>query len=304
MSRLLSVLMVTASAIAIAAAPPPRRSAAAPREEPPLRVCADPNNLPFTNDRLEGFENRLADLLARDLGTTVSYTWWAQRRGFIRNTLNAERCDVVMGLPSRMDMARTTRPYYTSTYVFVIKAGRHRVSSFDDPMLRRLRVGVPLIGDDGASTPPAAALAQRGLVRNLVGYSVYGDYRTNSPPSNLITAVARGEVDVAAAWGPLAGYFAARQPVPLTITPVQDPSTETIPFTFGISMAVRRGDTGRLATLDAFLDRRRAEIDAILAAYHVPRVQPGAERAGKAGRAAEGGKTARPGRVETNGGGV
>jgi mxaJ protein len=239
----------------------------------PLRVCADPNNLPFTNSRLEGFENRLAALLARDLGTTVEYTWWAQRRGFLRNTLNAGLCDVVMGLPSHMDGAATTQPYYRSTYVFVTQRSRHlRINGFDDVVLRRLRIGVQLVGDDGANSPPAHALSRRGIVQNLVGYSVYGDYQTNSPPSAIIAAVARGDVDVAAAWGPLAGYFAARQSVALDIAPVTPQRDGYLPQAFDISIGVRRGDSVRLAPLNRFITAQRGEIDALLAEYHVPRI--------------------------------
>jgi mxaJ protein len=241
----------------------------------PLRVCADPNNLPFTNDRLEGFENRLATLLARDLGTKVEYTWWAQRRGFLRHTLNAKLCDVVMGLPPQMDGAATTQPYYRSTYVFVTQHSRHlRISGFDDAALRTLRIGVQLVGDDGANSPPAHALSRRGIVRNLVGYSVYGDYRTNSPPSAIIAAVARGDVDVAAAWGPLAGYFAARQSIALDVVPVTPQQDGPyLPQAFDIAMGVRRGDTARLDVLNRFITARRGEIDALLAEYHVPRAE-------------------------------
>jgi mxaJ protein len=239
----------------------------------PLRVCADPNNLPFTNDKREGFENRLAELLARDLGTSVEYTWWAQRRGFLRNTLDAARCDVVMGLPTRIEMALTTRPYYRSTYVFVTRRASHLgIRSFDDRELRRLRIGVPLVGDDGANAPPAHALASRGIVRNVVGYSVYGDYRDPNPPSALIAAVARGDIDVAVAWGPLAGYFVPRQAEPLDLVPVPPRmSTPSAPQVFDISMAVRRRDEARRELLDDFIRRRRTEIDRILAEYHVPR---------------------------------
>ena len=240
----------------------------------PLRVCADPNNLPFTNSKGEGFENKLAALLARDLGTRVEYTWFAQRRGFLRNTLSAQTCDVVMGLPSGTDAAWTTRPYYRSTYVFVTRRSRNlRIQSFDDPLLRSLRVGVELVGDDGANTPPAHALSRRGIVGNIVGYSVYGDYRMNSPPSAIIAAVARGDVDIAAAWGPMAGYFAARQPVALDIVPVQPQMDgRFLPQTFSIAMATRRRDTARHDRLEQFIDHRRGEIDRILADYHVPRV--------------------------------
>jgi mxaJ protein len=204
-SRIVAAAVAMASA-ACAGAP----DAATATTAAPLRVCADPNNLPFSNDRLEGFENRLADLVAAELGTTVEYTWWAQRRGFLRNTLNAGVCDVVMGLPATVEGLRVTRPYYRSTYVFVTRRDRRlHLRTFDDPELRTMRIGVPLVGDEGASAPPAHALSRRGIVRNVVGVSVYGDYATASPPSRLIDAVAAGEVDVATAWGPLAGYFAA-----------------------------------------------------------------------------------------------
>lgn len=241
-----------------------------------LRVCADPNNLPFTNQRREGFENRIADLLARDLHTQVEYTWWAQRRGFLRNTLNAGRCDVVIGLPSRIDSALTTRPYYRSTYVFVTQRTRRLdIRSFDDRRLKTLRIGVPLVGDDGANAPPALALARRGIVANVVGYSVFGDYQQESPPSDLIGAVARGDVDVAVAWGPLAGFFAARQTVSLRLTPVEPPiDASRVPLVFDISMATRRGDRARLDMLESFIERRRAELDRILADHHIPRVVP------------------------------
>ena len=128
----------------------------APRAAGPLRVCADPNNLPYTNSAGEGFENRLAALVARDQGTTVEYVWWTRRRGFVRDTLNAGRCDVMMGLLHGDQAAATTKPYYRSTYVFVTRRDSHlRVRSFDDPALRRLRICIQLINDD-ASAPPAA----------------------------------------------------------------------------------------------------------------------------------------------------
>ena len=240
----------------------------------PLRVCADPNNLPFTNSRGEGFENKLAALLARDLGTRVEYIWFAQRRGFLRNTLSAQKCDVVMGLPADTDAAWTTTPYYRSSYVFVTRRSRNlHIRSFDDPQLRTVRVGVELVGDDGANTPPAHALSRRGIIGNVVGYSVYGDYRTNSPPSAIIAAVARGDIDVAAAWGPMAGYFAARQPVALDVVPVQ-PQVDGrfLPQTFSIAMATRRRDKARHDRLEQFISERRHQIDAILAAYNVPRL--------------------------------
>ena len=242
-----------------------------------FRVCADPNNLPFSNDRLEGFENRVADVVARDLHAKVAYTWWAQRRGFVRNTLKAGDCDVIMGVPTGFGMVLPTIPYYRSSYVFVTRrAGGIGVRSFNDPVLRRVRVGVQLIGDDGNNTPPAHALSNRGIIRNVKGYAVYGDYSQESPPSRIIDAVARGEVDVAVAWGPMAGYWAKRSRVPLKLVAVE-PQIDLpfLPFVFDIGMGVRHGETAFRATLDSILTRRRPEIQRILADYGVPQVTIG-----------------------------
>ena len=244
------------------------------RERPALRVCADPNNLPFSNDRGEGFENALAGMLAADMGVRVEYTWWAQRRGFVRNTLRAGVCDVLIGVPSEFELAATTRPYYRSTYVFVTRQDRHlRLASLDDPRLRELTVGVQMIGDDFSNSPPAHALSARGLIENIVGFSVLGDYSQPNPPARIVEAVAAGDVDVALVWGPLAGYFAARQAVPLALTAVPpDPRLPARPFVFDISMAARRGDDRRRELLESFIERRRADIDRLLASYGVPRV--------------------------------
>jgi mxaJ protein len=250
-------------------------AAASPRVAELLRVCSDPNNLPFSNNAREGFENRIAELLARDVGLALDYTWWAQRRGFILKTLNAGICDVVIGLPADIDMAATTQPYYRSTYVFLTRRSRALdIRSFDDAALRRLRIGVQVIGDDGTNSPPAHALSRRHIVDNLVGYSVYGDYRSNSPPSRIVKAVIDGDVDVAVVWGPLAGFFAAQQREPLEVVPVPSAVDSGLPMVYAISMAVRRSDTARLAQLNDFLRRRQRDIDRILDEYHVPQVPP------------------------------
>lgn len=271
-------MSVAVALVAVAAAWP--ASARSPARS--LRVCADPNNLPFTNTRREGFENRIAALLARDLHATVEYTWFAQRRGFVRNTLKAGLCDVILGVPTSFDRAAVTRPYYRSTYVFVTRADRHLdIRSFDDPRLHTLRVGVQLIGDDYANTPPAHALANRHIVDNVVGYTVYGDYAKPNPPAEIVSAVARGDIDVAVVWGPLAGYFARRGPVKLVLQPVS-PQIDLpfLPFVFDIAMGVRRGDDAFKHELDEFIQRRQPEIDRILHAYGVPVLSAGVRRIG------------------------
>jgi mxaJ protein len=238
-----------------------------------LRVCADPNNLPYSNEKQEGFENKLADLIARDLGREVDYTWWAQRRGFFRLTLKAQQCDVVMGVPVSSERALTTDPYYRSTYVFVTRKDRNfDIRSINDPRLKQLRVGVQIIGDDYNNSPPAEALAKRGAVKNVVGYTVYGNYLTPNPTARIVEAVAKGDVDVAIVWGPQAGFFAARQTVPLTIRPVQPKADGPFPFTFEISLGVRRSDAQFRKQLDRILARHKQDIDRLLTEYHVPRI--------------------------------
>lgn len=238
---------------------------------PPLVVCADPNNRPFSHASGDGFENRIATLLARDLGRPLAYHWLPQRRGFLRLTLVAGRCDVVLGVPAQSDRLLTTRPYYRSSYAFVSRADRAlRIRSFDDPRLRRLTIGIQLTGDDYDNPPAAHALAARRLADNVRGFTVYGDYSQPDPQRDVVDAVADGRVDVAVVWGPQAGYFARRERIRLDVTPVVADPHAPLPFAFDIAMGVRRGDDALRAALDRALVRRAADIRRILAAYGVP----------------------------------
>ena len=248
------------------------RPTAVAKHEPSrvLRVCADPNNLPFSNRDLEGFENKIASLVAGQLDARVEYVWWAQRRGFLRNTLRAGTCDVVMGLPSRIEMAATTEPYYRSSYVFVTRQGVHRPLSFDDPYLTTARVGVHIIGDDFSNSPPAHALTRRGLIGNVKGYSIYGDYKSPNPPAELIHAVEHGDIDVAIAWGPLAGYFAHVSTVPLQLTRVTPDEEPPFPFVFDMSMGVARSNGALKDELNRVIAEKKPAIDAILRDYAIP----------------------------------
>jgi mxaJ protein len=279
---------------------PPDRLTARPPDRPTgrppdLRVCADPNNLPFSNRFRAGFENRIAELVARELHRTLHYAWWPQRRGFVRNTLDAGRCDLVMGMPSTADRILATAPYYTSTYVFLSRRAAGRpVASLDDPRLRNLRIGLHFIGDDYHNTPAAAALARRGIVRNVVGYSIYGDYSKPNPPAALVYAVARGDVDVAIVWGPFAGYFGPRTGVPLVSTPVR-PTIDGpgAAFVFAISAGVRRGDTALRAAVDRVMVAERPAIRAVLARYGVPVVEAARPPLGALGLGCAAGHTSR-----------
>jgi mxaJ protein len=250
-----------------------------------LRVCADPNNLPFSNRAGEGFENRIADLVGRAMNRRVVYTWWPQRRGFMRQTLRAGVCDVVMAIPASSTVAQPTRAYYRSTYVFVSRHDRRlALSSLDDPRLRQLRIGIQLTGNDYDNPPPAQALASRRLTDNVRGFMVYGDYATPAPPlRDVIDAVVDGRVDTSIVWGPVAGYFARAAPVRLDVTPVSAPSDRArnrarnrdrdgagVPFTFAIAMGVRRGDETLRNALNEAITAHANEIRQILRDYGVP----------------------------------
>jgi quinoprotein dehydrogenase-associated probable ABC transporter substrate-binding protein len=234
-----------------------------------LRVCADPHNLPFSNERKEGFDNRIAALIAAELGDSLAYLWWPQRRGFIRNTLRARECDVVFGLPQGFDPVMPTRAYYRSTYHLVYPAERKlNLKSLDDAALRELRIGAHFIGEDYTHTPPVHALLARGIFANVKGFSTF--YGEENDPRDIFTALERGEIDVAVVWGPLAGYFARRSAVPLTIVPLPDDQLSGLPFQFDVTMGVRRSDKDLKARLDEILERRGPDIQRILDEYNVP----------------------------------
>jgi mxaJ protein len=243
-----------------------------------LRVCADPNNLPFSNEHGEGFENAIAGLVARELGRHATFYWLPQRRGFVRNSLTAGLCDLIAGVPAGYDLVRTTRPYYRSSYVFVSRRTAPPLHSFDDPALRHMRIGIQVTGDDYQNPPAAEALAFRHLEANVHGYPVYGDYSSDAPQRAIVDDVAANRIDTAIVWGPVGGYFGSLQQSPLTITavsPARDPAAG--PFTFAIAMGVRKTDAALGDEVDRVLVRRRAEIQRILRRFHVPLVEAGDE---------------------------
>jgi mxaJ protein len=271
---------IMACTVAIALLMALRADARPPRV---LKVCADPNNLPFSGRPAPGFENQIAGVLARALGARLEYVWWAQRRGFFRNTLNAKSCDVVVGVPAGLGMVRTTAPYYRSAYAFVTRADRKlTLHTLDDPRLRTLRVGVQLVGDDGANAPPAHALARRGIVDNVLGFHVAGDYTKDSPAAGIVRAVVERTIDVAIVWGPLGGGFASHSKTPLVVTPLGEASDGGVALAFDIAIGVRRSDAALASELDRALVEHRAEIQRILDAWRVPRVA--APRAARAAR--------------------
>jgi quinoprotein dehydrogenase-associated probable ABC transporter substrate-binding protein len=275
LSIALGVLAITATPVYCAQQQQPQQ----------LRVCADPNNLPYSNQQQQGFENQLAEMIGKDLHLQVTYFWFPQRETFFKKTLNGGVCDVVMGVPTGFDEAQTTSPYYRSTYVFITRRDRHlHIASLDDPQLRALKIGVHVLGDQDDSLPPVHALISRGIVKNLVGFSIFGTLSEKDPAADLIRAVEDRQVDVAVAWGPLAGYFSRHSAVPLDITPIaSDPRNPSLPFHFDIGIGVRTGNTALADTLNTELVRRHADIQKLLTAYGIPQLslppatsQPGA----------------------------
>jgi mxaJ protein len=239
-----------------------------------LRACADPNNLPYSNDKGEGFENKIAEIIADEMNAKLTYTWWAQRRGFIRNTLDAYECDLVLGISAGHGMVVSTRPYYRSHYVFVSrKADGLELASIRDPRLRDLKIGVQLIGEDYINTPPAHALGMQGIVDNVSGYMVYGD-GSEAPQAPIISAVAKGEIDVAAVWGPLAGYYAKKSDVALDLVRIPDNrSFGNMRFEFDVAMGVRKGDLLLQREIDSIIEVRADDISAVLTEFGVPQLE-------------------------------
>jgi mxaJ protein len=267
----LSVSLCPAASFAEAVAAPPAAKAE-------LAVCADPNSLPYASDKQPGFENRIAELLAADQHATLRYTWFAPIRGFLRNTLLAGACDVVIGMPAALPglPVAMTRPYYAASYVAVTRANDPRhFTSFDDPWLKTATIGVLLLGDDEAITPPQVALSNRGITQHITGFPMRTSHAVANPQSRIIDAVADGTIDVAFVWGPLAGYFAKQHGVALRLDNVTaDPKNPEYEFVYAMAMGVRKTDTSLRDRLQAAIDRHQTEIAAILSDYGIPTVLP------------------------------
>ena len=245
-----------------------RADEARPHEARTLRVCADPDNLPYSNRAEAGFENRIARLVADELKASLTYAWQPLGRGFVRKTLGSQLCDVFIGVPAGFERVLTTRPYYRSGYVFVNRAEADAVVSFDDPRLPQLRIGVQLIGNDLAATPPGYALARHGAIDRVVGYTIMGD---GPAAERIVHDLENGALDAALVWGPQAGYFAKHSARPLRITPAAAPPDTDMPFEFAIAMGVAKTDRALRDDLDAVIAKRASDIAAILDDYGVPR---------------------------------
>jgi mxaJ protein len=235
-----------------------------------LRVCADPDNMPLSNQKGEGYEQKIAELIAKDWNAKIEYAWWPVRRGFFARALNGRYCDVAIEAPSGLDIAGVTKPYFRSGYVFVTrKDSGLDIKSLADPRLKKLKIGVNLLNSDAENTPPAMALSRYGVVGNLVGFSTF--YTDTERPEDIINAVAKKDIDVAIVWGPIAGYFVKQAPAPLLVVPLpKRDSLSDFPFQYNIGMGVRRRDKALRDSLQSVLDRKGPEIQSILKQYGVP----------------------------------
>lgn len=232
-----------------------------------LRICSDPGNLPFSDQKLQGFENKIAELIASDMGLRATHYWWPAQRGLVRSFLNTGRCDVLIGVPTGYDRVTFTKPYYRTAYVIAYDQTRDlTISSLDDPILKTLKIGVHV------NTPPHSALARRGILGSQVkAYPLFFDsqYSKEDYPGRVVEELLAKEIDVAVIWGPIAGYFAKKQSAPLAMVPLEGVEAR-IPFTFKISMGVRKREDELKTKLEAALKRKAPEIRQVLEDYGVP----------------------------------
>ena len=230
-----------------------------------FRVCADPRNMPFSDQEGEGFENKLAELLAGKLNESVAYTYYPQVIGFVRNTLNAFHCDVVMGVSQGYDLVQTTNPYYHTVYALVFKPGTglDGVTTLADPRLHDKRIGVI------AGTPPATVMVERGLMAKAKPYPLTVDTRVDAPAKAMLDDVVSGEIDAGILWGPFAGYYAKHSGTPITVAPLLHEHAD-VPMDFRIAMGVRHSDQEWKRKLNRLIAENQEAIDALLRDYGVP----------------------------------
>jgi quinoprotein dehydrogenase-associated probable ABC transporter substrate-binding protein len=231
-----------------------------------LRVCADPNNLPFSNEKGEGFENKIAELLAAKLHKDVAYTYYPGATGFVRNTLNAHLCDVILGVPQGNDLTQPTNPYYRTAYALVTRADSDLsdLKSLDDPRLKDKGRRIGLV----ANTPPGNILARNGLLGAVKPYALMVDTRVESPSAAMVADLEKGDLDVAVLWGPFAGYYAKKSSAKLNVTPIADAPGARM--SFRITFGVRHSDQNWKRELNQFIAQNKAALEGILRDYGVP----------------------------------
>jgi quinoprotein dehydrogenase-associated probable ABC transporter substrate-binding protein len=230
-----------------------------------FRACGDPRNLPFSNDKGEGFENKLAELFAAKLGKKLSYTYFPQATGFVRMTLGSFRCDIIMGFPQGDDQAQVTIPYYRTTYALVFKrgSGLEDVTAISDPKLKDKRIGIV------AKTPPSTNMAINGLFGHAKSYPLFIDTRADSSAQAMMDDLAKGDIDCGILWGPMAGYYASQTSPPFVVVPLTRETTGP-QMTYRIGMAVRPADQEWKRTLNRLITENQAEINKLLISYNIP----------------------------------
>ncbi len=269
-----------AALLLLAGAAPLSAQRPAPMQAGLLRVCADPDNMPFSDSTGAGLENKIAELMARTWNSRLEYVWWAAPRGMMR-MLNGFYCDVTIQMPVLSDMAGVTRPYFRTSYVMVQrKDAAHQVTGLDDPALKKMKIGVHLFAADGENTPPAMALSSHGVVGNLVGFSTTYVGGMNKP-EDIVRAVEDRTIDMAFVWGPIAGYYAKQIGADLVLTPVGDDSVSHIPFVYSMGMATRRRERELKDSLEKFITSKSGEIQGLLQQYGIPLLPLAADSSGK-----------------------
>jgi quinoprotein dehydrogenase-associated probable ABC transporter substrate-binding protein len=230
-----------------------------------LRVCADPRNLPFSEEKGEGFENKLAELVAQRLGKSLAYTWYPQAPGFVRNTLGSYKCDVIMGYPQGNDIVQSTNPYYRTAYALVFRpvGGLDGVDTLADPRLKAKRIGIV------AGTPPASLIATNGLMANAKPYPLVIDTRVDSSAQAMMKDLAAGDIDAGVLWGPMAGYYAMKAKEPTTVVPlVKERGGPRLAYY--ITMGVRAADQEWKRQLNRLIAENQPAINGILTSFGVP----------------------------------
>jgi quinoprotein dehydrogenase-associated probable ABC transporter substrate-binding protein len=230
-----------------------------------FRVCADPHNMPFSNQAGEGFENKVAELFAQKLDKSLAYTWFPQSVGFIRNTLNAHKCDIVMGFPQGGELAQSTNPYYRTAYAIVFKpgSGLDGIETLTDPRLKGKKIGVV------AGTPPATYLAMQGLLATVKGYPLVIDTRVDSSAETMIKDLAAGEIETGVLWGPMAGYYAKKLGEDVKVVPlIKDTGGPRL--VYRMTMGVRAADQEWKRQLNRMIGELKGDIDRIILSYGVP----------------------------------
>ncbi|HEY9322702.1 MAG TPA: substrate-binding domain-containing protein [Candidatus Methylopumilus sp.] len=230
-----------------------------------FRVCADPDSLPYSNQKGEGFENKIAEVLAKDLGKELTYEFWLDRQGYLRNTINAQRCDVIIGMGSDVDSLRTSKPYYRSGYVFVYrKSSNYNIKDWDAEDLKKGIIGI--VGE----SPPTIPLRDHDLMANARPYRLQRDL--NLSPGHMIDDLVAGKIDVAIIWGPIGGYYAKQSKEPLVVVPIPEYKSVNVKGKeeWNISVAVRKKDKDRMEMIQGALDRNQAKILKILDDYGIP----------------------------------